>query len=162
MQFLDKVVDMPVVQRQALLVQTCDVEQIVASCHRSWRKTCVSSRGPAVGQVDDIRCCTTTGAWGLTVQKTVEVLQLALIDKVVDVFFVQFIDSVDVPVIMQRRVVSSTVEVPQIQFTARVVDIPVVQQRRGLASGSVGYGGGEGAFSTHFASFFALLRLSLS
>ena len=38
-QFLDKVVDMPVVvQRQALLVQTCDVEQIVASCHSSWRK----------------------------------------------------------------------------------------------------------------------------
>ena len=38
-QFWDKVVDMPVVvQRQALLVQTCDVEQIVASCHRSWRK----------------------------------------------------------------------------------------------------------------------------
>ena len=34
-QFLDKVVDMPiVVQRQALLVQTYDVEQIVASCHR--------------------------------------------------------------------------------------------------------------------------------
>ena len=36
--------------RQALLVQTCDVEQIVASSHRSWRKTCVSSGGPALGQ----------------------------------------------------------------------------------------------------------------
>ena len=33
-----------------------------------------------------------TGAWGLTVQKTVEVLQLALTDKVVDAFFVLFID----------------------------------------------------------------------
>ena len=90
-QFLDKVLNMPVVvQRQALLVQTCDVEQIVASCHRSWRK--FLSGGPALGLVDDTRCCTMTGAWGLTVQKTVEVLQLALTDKVVDVFFVLFID----------------------------------------------------------------------
>ena len=48
----------------------------------------------------------------------------------VDVFFVQFIDGVDVPVIMQRRVVSSTVEVPQIQFIDRVVDFSVVFQRR--------------------------------
>ena len=57
-----------------------------------------------------------------------------IFDKVVDVpvvQVVQFIDGVNVPVIMQRQVrVSSTVEVPQIQFTARVVDIPVVQQRR--------------------------------
>ena len=64
------------------------------------------------------------------VLKTVEVPQLQFLDKVVDVFFVQFIGGVDVPVIMLRRVVSSTVEVPQIHFTARVVDIPVVQQRR--------------------------------
>ena len=46
------------------------------------------------------------------VLKTVEVPQLQYLDKVVDVFFVQFIDGVDVPVIMQRRVVSLTVEVP--------------------------------------------------
>ena len=65
---------MPViVQRQALLVLTCDVEQIVASCHRSWRKTCVSSGGPALGQgCCHDRCCTTTGPWGLTEQKTVD------------------------------------------------------------------------------------------
>ena len=37
------------------------------------------------------------------VLKTVEVPQLQFLDKVVDVFFVQFIDGVDVPVIMQRR-----------------------------------------------------------
>ena len=100
---LDKVVDMPfIVQRQALLVLTCDVEQIVSSCHRSWRKTCVSSGGPALGQgCCHDRCCTTTGPWGLTEQKTVEIPQLQYLDKVVDVF--GFIDDVDVPVIIQRR-----------------------------------------------------------
>ena len=55
------------------------------------------------------------------VLKTVEVPPLQYLDKVVDVFFVQFIDGMDVPVIMERRVgVSPTVEVPQIQFIARV------------------------------------------
>ena len=39
--------------------------------------------------------------------KIVEVPQLQFLDKVVDVFFVQFIDGVDVPVIMQRRVLQS-------------------------------------------------------
>ena len=37
------------------------------------------------------------------VLKTVEVPRLQYLDKVVDDFFVQFIDGVDVPVIMQRR-----------------------------------------------------------
>ena len=37
---------------------------------------------------------------------------------------------VDVPVIMQRRGVSPTVKVPQIQFIVPFEDIPVVQQRR--------------------------------
>ena len=37
------------------------------------------------------------------VLKIVEVPQLQYLVKVVDVFFVQFIDSVDVPVLMQRR-----------------------------------------------------------
>ena len=63
------------------------------------------------------------------VLKTVDVPQLQYLDKVVDDFFVQFIDGVDVPVITQRRL-SLTVEVLQNQFTARVVDILVVQQRR--------------------------------
>ena len=43
------------------------------------------------------------------------------VDKVVDVPVVQlpqFIDGLDVAVIMQRQVVSRTVEVPQIQFIA--------------------------------------------
>ena len=50
------------------------------------------------------------------------------VDKVVYVPVVQvpqFIDGLDVAVIMQRQVVSPTVEVPQIQFIARVSDIPV-------------------------------------
>ena len=68
-------------------------------------------------------------AWGPDVQKTV-FPQLLFLTRWPMSLLVQFIDSVDVPVIMQRRVVSSTVEVPQIHFTARVVDIPVVQQRR--------------------------------
>ena len=94
---------------------------------------------------------------GLTVQKTVDFPQLQCSDKVVDVPVVQVVEwassswtrlltcpilctscsscssstVMDVPVITQRRVlVSRTVEVPQIQFTARVVDIPVVQERR--------------------------------
>ena len=35
--------------------------------------------------------------------RTVEVPQLPFLDKVIDVFFVQFIDGVDVPVHVQRR-----------------------------------------------------------
>ena len=62
-----------------------------------------------------------------------------------------------VPVIMQLR---CTGEVPQIQFSPATVDVPVVQQRRGIFS-STGDGGDEGLL-THFASFFALLRLSRS
>ena len=54
------------------------------------------------------------------------------LDKVFDVFFVQFIDGVDVPVIMQRQVVSRTVEVPQIQFIARVGGHSSSQQRWAL------------------------------
>ena len=62
--------------------------------------------------------CNDSCRW-FSVQKTAKVPQLHCSDKVVDV-----------PV--QRQVwVSTTVEVPQIQFTPRVklVDIPVVQQR---------------------------------
>ena len=47
-----------------------------------------------------------------TVQKTVEVLQLALVDKVDDVPVVQV-------------VVGVSWKVPLIQFTGRVVDLPV-------------------------------------
>ena len=49
------------------------------------------------------------------------------VDKVVDVPVVQmlqFIDGLDVAVIMQRQV--RAVEVPQIQFIDRVLDLPVV------------------------------------
>ena len=67
----------------------------------------------------------------LSVQKTPKVPQLQRSFKVADVPVVQVVMVpqvlfvvVNVPVIMQRQVrVSSTVEVPQIQFTARVVDI---------------------------------------
>ena len=46
----------------------------------------------------------------------------------VGVLFLQFIDSMDVPVIIQRRVwVFRTVDVPHIQFIAPSEDIPVVQ-----------------------------------
>ena len=69
----------------------------------------------------------------------------------------QFIDISHVPVIMQRR---CTGEVPQIQLSRVTVDIPVVQQRRGIFS-SADDGGDEGLVK-HFASFFALLRLSRS
>ena len=62
---------------------------------------------------------------------------VAALFKVADVLVVQVVmvpqvlsAVVNVPVIIQRQVrVSSTMEVPQIQFTGRVVDIPVVQQR---------------------------------
>ena len=62
---------------------------------------------------------------------------VAALFKVADVPVVQVVmvpqvlsAVVNVPVIIQRQVrVSSTMEVPQIQFTGRVVDIPVVQQR---------------------------------
>ena len=50
--------------------------------------------------------------------KTVEVPQLLFLDKVIDVFFVQFIDGVDVPVIMQRRGLLSVL--------GKVVDMLVV------------------------------------
>ena len=55
------------------------------------------------------------------------------VDKVTDVLVVQmpqFIDGVDVSAIMQRQVVSGTVEVPQIQFTARVCRHSSSGQRR--------------------------------
>ena len=76
--------------------------------------------------------------------------------SMVDVLL-QFIDNSHVPVIMQRR---CTEEVPQIQLSPVTADIPVVQQRRGIFS-STDDGGDEGLL-THFASFFALLRLSRS
>ena len=85
-------------------------------------------------------------------QKTVEVPQLPsrwvvqFLDKVVDMPVVvqrvekvidvpvvqmpQFIDGMDVPVIMQRRWVSRTVEVPQLQFIARVCRHSSSAQRR--------------------------------
>ena len=55
---------------------------------------------------------------------TVKVPQLQYLDKVVDVFFVQFIDGVDVPVIMQRRGLLSVL--------GKVVDMPVVFNDRCL------------------------------
>ena len=90
-----------------------------------------------------------------TVQKTVEVPQLPsrvgfvqFLDKVVDMPVVvqrvckvvdvpvvqvpQFIDGLDVAVIMQRQVVSGTVEVPQTQFIARVCRHSSSQQRQVL------------------------------
>ena len=89
---------------------------------------------------------------GLTVQKTVHVPQLPSrwvvqfldkvvdmpvvvqrVDKVVDVPVVQvlqFIDGLDVAMILQRQVVSRTVEVPQTQFIARVCRHSSSQQRR--------------------------------
>ena len=57
-------------------------------------------------KVDDTRCCTTTGAWGFTEQKTVEVPQLQCSDKVNDVPVVQV-------------VVRVSWKVPQIQFITR-------------------------------------------
>ena len=69
----------------------------------------------------------------MTVQKTVEVLQLALIDKVDDVPVVQ--------------VVWVSWKVPQIQFIARVSG-PSSLQRDGFLLH--GYGGGEGVFSLFF------------
>ena len=56
--------------------------------------------------------------------RTVEVPQLPFLDKVIDVFFVQFIDGVDVPVIMQRRGLLSVL--------GKVVDMPVVFNDRCL------------------------------
>ena len=88
---------------------------------------------------------------GLTVLKTVEVPQLPslwvvqFLDKVVDMPVVvqrvdkvvdvpvqvpQFIDGLDVAVIMHRQLVSRSVEVPQIQFIARVCRHSSSQQRR--------------------------------
>ena len=55
----------------------------------------------------------------------------------------QFFVVVDVPVTMQRRLVSRTVKAPQIQFIAGVGGHVSSQQRR-LAS--AGYGGDEGFF----------------
>ena len=66
----------------------------------------------------------------LVVLKTLEVPQLQYLIKVLDVFFVQFIDGLDVPVIMQRRLVSRTVEVPQIQSIPRVCRHSSSAQRR--------------------------------
>ena len=56
--------------------------------------------------------------------RTVEVPQLPFLDNVVDVFFVQFINGVDVPVIMQRRGLLSVL--------GKVVDMPVVFNDRCL------------------------------
>eukprot|EP00971_Amphidinium_carterae_P052413 1031692-Amphidinium_carterae.1 len=58
-----------------------------------------------------------------TVQKTVEVPQVQIIDKVVDV-----------PVTKERMcpmvsTVQKTVEVPQVQIFDKVVDVPVVKER---------------------------------
>ena len=64
---------------------------------------------------------------------------------------------VDVPVIMQRRFVS-TVEVPQIQFIAGVGGHSSSQQRWALGFHSGGYDGDEGFFGL-FRPFFALLRV---
>ena len=55
-----------------------------------------------------------------------------------------------------------SVEVPQVQFSPLKVDIPVVLQRRGLDFQHCCLWWRRRAFSTHFALFFALLRLSRS
>ena len=57
--------------------------------------------------------------------KVVDMPVVQRVDKVVYVPVVQvpqFIDGLDVAVIMLRQVISPTVEVPQIQFIARVSD----------------------------------------
>ena len=82
------------------------------------------------------------------VLKTVEVPQLQYLDKVVDDFFVQFIEVVDVPVIMR-------VDAPQIQFIADLVDIPARRRYSALNLAVM-------AAVKAFASFFALLRSSRS
>ena len=79
-----------------------------------------------------------------TVQKTVEVLQLALIDKVDDVPVVQV-------------VVGVSWKVPLIQFIARVSGTSSLQRDGFLLHGC---GGGEGCFRG-FSAFFALLRVVL-
>ena len=73
----------------------------------------------------------------LSVQKTAKVPQLHCSFKVADVPVVQVVMVpqvlvvVNVPVIIQRQVrFSSTAEVPQIQFTARVVDILLCNRDR--------------------------------
>ena len=62
-------------------------------------------------------------------------------DKVVDVFVVQvpqFIDGLDVAVMMQRRGVLHTVKVPQTQFIARVSGHSSSQQRQVLGFQQLG------------------------
>ena len=60
-QFIDRVVDSSVVlQRRIPTVQTV-------------QKTGVILQVQFLDKVDDARCCTTTGAWVITVQKTVKV-----------------------------------------------------------------------------------------
>ena len=88
-QFIDRVVDFSVVlQRHVPTVSLCRPGRS-HSCS-SWTRFMT----PVVVQRQVL---------GLTVQKTVDFPQLQYLDKVVDDFFVQFIEVVDVPVIIQRR-----------------------------------------------------------
>ena len=105
------------------------VEQIVVyQCHRSCRNVEVEQIVQFLDQVDDVRCCTVTGAWCLTEHKTVEVLQLQCSDKVDDVPVVQV-------------VVWVSWKVPQIQFIARVCGPSVCNETMGFQRG---YGGDSG------------------
>ena len=98
-----------------IVMVSCDVELIVASCHRSW--------GHREGDV----------AFSSVEQIVVPAVM-------------------DVPVIMQRRCVA-TLDVPQIQFIARVYRHSISQ-----CNGSAGFGGDVGAFRGS-STFFVLLLL---
>ena len=76
--------------------------------------------GAILGHGGDARCCTTTGAWVTSVQKTVVVPQLQFSDNVVDI-----------PVVAQRQIpmvqsVQKTIEILQLQYIDKVVDVPGV------------------------------------
>ena len=96
---------------------SCDVELIVASCHRSW------------------------GHRESDVAFSVEQIVVPAV--------------MDVLVIMQRRCVA-TLDVPQIQFIARVY-----RHSSSQCNGSAGFGGDVGAFRGSSA-FFVLLLLELN
>ena len=95
-----------------------------------------------------------------TVQKTVEFLQVQLLDKV------------DMPVVVLRQVCwfdgAENLEVPQAQYFDRVVDVPAAVHRQGFDAPVIsqrclrfsslhelGYDGSEGIFGAFCAIFSA-------
>ena len=139
--------------------------------------------GAVLGRCRHARWCANNRAMVLTVQKTIVILHLQFIEKVVDILVCRSCSAsvlswrrqssshncsrraldqvVDVPVVVQRQGFF-TVEVPQIQFIACSCGHSSCATQTGTTFPAFLLMAAMMGFLMHFASFFVLLRLCRS